>query len=122
MTNSNLKFFPEQQEIIWVDFQPSKDNELRGRHPAVVLSTNGFSKITGQVAISPITHAANNHLKSLFVPISNNDKVQGYVNPMQFHTFSIIGRNMTSTHTFLDDEAFMNVIRTHEQILNIYDN
>lgn len=121
MTNSKSPFFPEQQEIVWVDFQPSKHNELRGRHPAVVLSTKGFSQITGQVVVSPITHATSNHLKSFFVPISNNAQIQGYVNPLQFHTFSLLGRHITSTQTFLDDAAFMKVIRTHAQILNIYD-
>ncbi|WP_125567513.1 type II toxin-antitoxin system PemK/MazF family toxin [Companilactobacillus insicii] len=114
------KFYPEQQEIVWVDFQPSKDNELRGRHPAVVISTSGYSKITGQVAVSPITHGKNNKLKSMFIPINNNDKVDGYVNPLQFHTFSILGRNIQSSSTILDDASFAEVIRIHEQILNIY--
>lgn len=120
MTNSNPKWFPQQQEIVWVNFQPSSNSELRGRHPAVVLSTQGFSKVTGQVAVSPITHATNNRLKGMFIPVLNNAQIQGYVNPLQFHTFSLIGRQITSTQTFLDDEAFMNVIRRHEQILNIY--
>lgn len=119
-SKTTKKFYPEQQEIVWVDFQPSKDNELKSRHPAVVLSTSGYSKITGQVAVSPITHGRNNKLKSMFVPVNNNSKIEGFVNPLQFHTFSISGRNIQSSGTSLDDEAFAAVIVTHEQILDIY--
>ncbi|MFC6164978.1 type II toxin-antitoxin system PemK/MazF family toxin [Lactiplantibacillus dongliensis] len=111
---------PVQREIVWIDFQPSQANELRGRHPAVGLSTAGFSELTGQVAVSPITHATHNHLKTMFIPINNNPKINGFVNPLQFHTFSIIGRHIESTGTLLDIEAFARVIRIHQQLLNIY--
>ncbi|AKP64095.1 type II toxin-antitoxin system PemK/MazF family toxin [Levilactobacillus koreensis] len=114
-----IKDYPEQQEIIWIDFQSSRSNELRDRHPAVVLSTVGFSKITNQVAVSLITHATSNRLKDMFVPVANNPQIEGYVNPLQFHTFSLKGRDITTTGTFLDDYAFAKVLRIHKQILNI---
>jgi len=102
-----------------VDFQPSKSNELRGRHPAVVISTIGFSIITGQAAVSPITHAANNNLRSMFIPIKKDHKINGFINPLQFHTFSINGRNIKSSGEFLDDASFAYVIQAHKQILDI---
>jgi len=118
--NSNERLvYPIQQEIVWVDFQPSSDNEIYGRHPAVVLSTSGFSIITNQVAISPITHAHHNRLNQLFIPVTNNSEVEGFVNPLQFHTFSILGRHLETTSTFLDDAAFSEVIRIHKQILDL---
>jgi len=119
MSSSAKEFYPNQREIIWVDFQPSKDNELRGRHPAVGLSTIGYSKITNQVAVSPITHGNNNKLRSMFIPVRNNERVEGFVNPLQFHTFSIVGRKIQTTHTFLDDVAFAKVMKIHKQILDI---
>lgn len=119
--NSNLEptFFPTKQEIIWVNFQPSTANELRGRHPAVVLSTSGFSKVTGQVAVSPITHGRSNRLNDAFIPVTGNEKIDGYVNPFQFHTFSISGRHIESSGTFLSTEAFAQLIQIHKQILDI---
>jgi len=56
----------------------------------------------------------------MFIPINNNPKINGFVNPLQFHTFSIIGRHIESTGTLLDIEAFARVIRIHQQLLNIY--
>ena len=117
--NSKYPLSFEQQEIVWADFQPSTENELRGRHPAVVLSTKGYSLITGLVAVSPITHATNNHFKSLFVPIEQNSKITGFVNPLQFHTFRIKGRHIESAGSHLDDHTFAQVIRIHRQLLNL---
>ncbi|KRK89701.1 hypothetical protein FC99_GL000318 [Levilactobacillus koreensis JCM 16448] len=55
----------------------------------------------------------------MFVPVANNPQIEGYVNPLQFHTFSLKGRDITTTGTFLDDYAFAKVLRIHKQILNI---
>lgn len=118
MKNSSDPFYPRRQEIVWVDFQPSKENEMRGRHPAVVLSNPGYSQITGLVAVSPITHASANRLKSMFIPVQNNSEINGYVNPLQFHTFSIKGRHVQSTATFLDDLAFAEVMKIHRQLMS----
>lgn len=52
-----IKNIPDQQDIIWINFQPSKGQEIRGRHPAVVLSHADYTIQTGLVAVSPITHA-----------------------------------------------------------------
>ncbi len=47
------------------------------------MSNVGYSQITGLVVIAPITHATNNRLKDFFVPVVS-DKVDGYINPLQF--------------------------------------
>jgi len=114
----NFNYVPEQQDIIWINFQPSKKNELLGRHPAVVLSTSGYTAVTGLVAVSPITHATDNRLKEMFVPIKLNFGIEGFVNPLKFHTFSVIGRHVEYAGGLLDDASFAIVLKVHQQILN----
>jgi mRNA interferase MazF len=111
-------YVPERQDVVWVDFQPSKLNEIRGRHPAVVLSNSGYSRLTGLVAVSPITHAVNNKLQELFIPIKTNFDIEGYINPLQFHTFSIKGRNVQFAGGLIDDATFAEVAIRHEQIVS----
>ncbi|MDV7719330.1 pemK family growth inhibitor [Pediococcus ethanolidurans] len=74
--------------------------------------------VTGLVAVSPITHAADNRLKELFVPIKTNFGIEGFVNPLQFHTFSMTGCNVEFAGGLLDDASFAVVLRVHQQILN----
>lgn len=111
-------YIPEQQDIVWINFQPSKANELKERHPAVVLSNSGYTMVTGLVAVSPIMHATDNRLKELFVPIKTNFGIEGFVNPLQFHTFSMTGRHVEFAGGLLDDASFAVVLRVHKQILN----
>lgn len=114
----NYNYLPQQQDIVWIDFMPSKGNELTGRHPAVVLSSSGYTEITGLVAVSPITHAENNRLKEFFIPITCNT-IDGYINPLQFFTYSITKRHLQFTGEILGDLAFSQIIETHRQLLNI---
>ncbi|WP_367371214.1 type II toxin-antitoxin system PemK/MazF family toxin [Pediococcus parvulus] len=114
----NFNYVPEQQDIIWINFQPSKKNEIGGRHPAVVLSTSGYTAVTGLVAVSPITHATDNRLKEMFVPIKSDFGIEGFVNPLKFHTFSVIGRHVEYAGGLLDDASFAIVLKVHQQILN----
>lgn len=57
MSSKKNNYIPEKQDIIWIDFKPSKNEEIRGRHPAVVLSSAIYSEITGLTVVSPIMHA-----------------------------------------------------------------
>ncbi|WP_322972982.1 type II toxin-antitoxin system PemK/MazF family toxin [Limosilactobacillus pontis] len=69
MTNYKTQYIPDRQDLIWINFKPSVGQEIRGRHPAIVISSANYSRLTGLVMVMPITHAANNRLKSLFIPL-----------------------------------------------------
>ncbi|GAF37732.1 type II toxin-antitoxin system PemK/MazF family toxin [Lentilactobacillus farraginis] len=78
-------YVPNQQDIIAIDFDPSVGHEIRKRRPALVLSNEGYSRLTGLVVISPIIHASNNALREsgFLVQITNvnysamNDRASG---------------------------------------------
>lgn len=109
---------PEQQDIIWIDFQPSKGNEIRGRHPAMVLSLAGYTMQTGLVMVMPITYAKHNRLKGYFIDIQVNT-IGGFVNPLQTYTFSVKGRNAEPTGEKVSDLVWAKALQKHEQIIGI---
>lgn len=49
------KYIPEQGDIVFFDFNPTKGHEQRGFRPAVVISTNVFNQNTKMVIVCPIT-------------------------------------------------------------------
>jgi mRNA interferase MazF len=81
------EYIPKQQDILWIDFDPSKGKEIQKKRPAVVVSSSGYIKYTGFVAVCPITNGAKNLLEAGILEKVVEREVQGYVNPLQLHTF-----------------------------------
>lgn len=113
------EYIPERQDIVWIDFMPSKHEEIRGRYPAVVLSTSIYTRLTGLVVVAPITHASQNRLRDFFIPISNSDlKIEGYVNPLQFFSFFVKERHVEFSGDVLPDGLYGEVQRRVMQIIS----
>ena len=51
---------PDRQEIIWIDCNPQVGQEMRDRHPFLVLSPRIFNEKTSLVIGLPMTTAAYN--------------------------------------------------------------
>ena len=49
------KYIPEQGDLVYLDFNPTKGHEQKGFRPAVVISSNVFNKNTKMVIVCPIT-------------------------------------------------------------------
>jgi len=75
---------PRQKDIIWVNFTPSYGKEIRGKHPALVVSSNDYNEKTSYVIVCPITSKGNDF--SGYVPLTDY-KVHGRVNATQVHSF-----------------------------------
>jgi mRNA interferase MazF len=115
----NYSYVPERQDIIWINFLPTVGEELRGRHPAVVLSTKIYSELTGLVLVTPITHGANDRLKDFFIPLNSSagGKTEGFINPLQLFTFSVKGRKAEFTGEILTDSTFALVQKKVRQLV-----
>ena len=50
-----VKYIPKQGDIIYLDFNPIKGNEQKGKRPAIVISKEVFNKNTKMVIVCPIT-------------------------------------------------------------------
>lgn len=75
-----------QGDILWLDFSPSVGSEMRGRHPALVVSSDLYNQKTSYIIVCPITSHGNNFPG--YVPL-NNYKIRGRVNANQVHSFSL---------------------------------
>ena len=49
------KYIPKQGDIIYLDLNPTKGHEQRGKRPAIVVSINVFNEHTNMVMVCPIT-------------------------------------------------------------------
>lgn len=101
-------YIPRQQDIIWIDFDPSKGKEIQKRRPAIVISNDNYNKQTGFVAVCPITHGQELlKRKGLLIEVKSS-KVDGWINPLQIHTFDFSYRNAKLIDV-LDDASFSQV-------------
>lgn len=111
-------YIPNQQDIIYIDFDPAVGHEIRKRRPALVLSNQGYSRLTHLVVVAPITHAANNALRaSGFLVKVASQHIDGYVNPLQFYTYDYSNRH-SEFIDILDTPSFVKVKQTIIDILN----
>lgn len=76
----------EQGDIVWLDFSPSKDNEMRGKHPAVVVSSNAYNQKTNYVMVCPITSHGNQF--ESYVELEDYQGVHGRINTAQLYSYS----------------------------------
>lgn len=111
-------YIPDQQDIIWLDFDPAVGHEIRDRRPAVVLSNKGYSQLTNLVVVAPITRAKKNKLRKngFFVPVNTED-IEGYVNPLQFFTYDYEKRRAEYAG-FLQTADYVTVKQTVLDILD----
>lgn len=71
--------------------------------------------MTGFVAVCPITHGSKELVKrDLAIPIYS-DNIDGYINPLQLHTFDYKARNATKI-TQLDTATFQKVVQLYNFI------
>lgn len=77
---------PEQGDLIWLNFTPSFGRELRGKHPALVVSSNAYNKKTNYIIVCPITSGINDFPG--YIPL-NGYKIHGRINATQIHSFEV---------------------------------
>jgi mRNA interferase MazF len=61
-------YVPGTGDLIWTDFDPTKDREQAGRRPALVVSPTDFSRNTGFVVVCPITSRVRPFPTSVVLP------------------------------------------------------
>lgn len=95
MNGATNLYLPRKGDIVSINFDPSRGVEIKKRRPALVISSFQYSKLTGLAVVVPITHASNNRFRKLglLIPTAST-KVDGFINPLQFHTFDVVSRKM----------------------------
>ncbi len=49
------EYIPKQGDIVYLDFNPTKGHEQKGKRPAMVVSISVFNKNTNMAIVCPIT-------------------------------------------------------------------
>lgn len=66
------KYVPKRNEIVWLDFEPTKGKEIGKYRPALVLSSKEYNAATGLLICCPISTSIRGSATE--VPVSNLDK------------------------------------------------
>ncbi|GAA0328167.1 type II toxin-antitoxin system PemK/MazF family toxin [Morganella psychrotolerans] len=64
-------YIPRRNDIIWLDFEPTKGKEIGKYRPALVLSGEEYCKKTGLVICCPISTSIRGSITE--VPVNNLD-------------------------------------------------
>lgn len=64
-------YIPEREDIIWLDFEPTKGKEIGKYQPAFVLSSKAYHQQTGLLICCPISTSIRGGLTE--VPLNNLD-------------------------------------------------
>lgn len=66
------QYVPDRNEIIWLDFEPTKGKEIGKYRPALVLSSKAYNQQTGLIICCPISTSIRGG--STEVPLNNLDQ------------------------------------------------
>lgn len=111
-----MKYDPKQGDIVWLNFSPSFGKEMKGKHPALVVSSNAYNKKTNYIIVCPITSGGNNF--SGYIPL-NDYKTFGRVNATQVHSFDTNRIISTEFIERLRDEDFLLVKQVLDYALSV---
>lgn len=75
-----------QGDILWLNFSPSVGKEMRGNHPALVVSSDDYNTKTSYIIVCPITSHGNDFAGYISL---NGYKIHGRINATQIHSFSL---------------------------------
>jgi mRNA interferase MazF len=90
---SGNAYCPDAGDFIWIELDPIKGHEQRGRRPAVVLSPRVYNERTGLCVACPITGQAKGY--PFEVPIPSGQAVTGVVLADQVRCLSWTERNVS---------------------------
>lgn len=65
-------YIPARNDLIWLDFEPTKGKEIGKYRPALVLSSERYNKQTGLMICCPISTSIRGTMTE--VPVGNLDK------------------------------------------------
>ena len=68
-----VKYIPQRNDIVWLDFEPVKGKEIGKYRPALVLSSKEYNKKSGLLICCPISTSIRGGVTE--VPVKNLDKL-----------------------------------------------
>ncbi len=88
---AKIKYIPSRGDIVWIDFNPTKGHEQRGRRPAVVISPEKYNRLSGQAIFCPVTSKVK---KYPFEVVFQGTSITGAILSDQVRTMDFTKRNI----------------------------
>lgn len=84
-------YIPARGDIVWIDFDPTKGHEQKGRRPAIVISSEKYNAISGRALVCPITSKSKGYA---FEVVYKGQHIQGAILADQVRTLDFRERNV----------------------------
>ena len=101
------KYIPKQGDVIFLNFNPTKDHEQAGFRPVVVISNNVFNQNTKMVMVCPIT--SNDKYFPTHYNLEDTKNIHGAVLCEHIRSIDYESRNVKFVEK-LSDNDFLSVI------------
>jgi mRNA interferase MazF len=84
-----MSYIPDRGDIIWLEFDPQKGHEQKGRRPGIVLSKKEYNQKSNLAIICPIT----SKIKGYPFEVRINSIIQGIILSDQIRSIDWKSRN-----------------------------
>ena len=101
------KYIPKQGDVIFLNFNPTKDYEQAGFRPAIVISNNVFNQNTKMVMVCPIT--SNDKYFPTHYNLEDTKNIHGAVLCEHIRSIDYESRNVKFVEK-LSDNDFLSII------------
>jgi mRNA interferase MazF len=98
-------YIPNSKDIIWLNLNPAKGHEQKGKRPCLVLTGKEFNQKTGLVFITPITSKGRGYVFHLKF---KSKKIKGFIMTEQVRSIDWKNRSIKYVDT-LDKKTFSQV-------------
>lgn len=63
-----MEYVPKRGDVVWMDFNPQKGNEIRGTRPALILSPESYNTKVGLCVVCAITSKVKGYPFEVIIP------------------------------------------------------
>src|SRR4030042_5374552 len=86
-----MSYIPDHGDIVWLEFDPQKEHEQKGKRPGIVLSKKEYNQKSNLAIICPIT----SKIKGYPFEVRINSIIQGVILSDQIRSIDWKSRNAT---------------------------
>ena len=108
-----MPYVPDRGDIIWLEFDPQKGHEQKGRRPGIVLSKKEYNQKSNLAIICPIT----SKIKDYPFEVKVNSIIQGVILSDQIRSIDWKSRNAAFIEK-IPEEILKEILENVDLLLN----
>ena len=108
-----MSYIPDRGDIVWLEFDPQKGHEQKGRRPGIVLSKKEYNQKSNLTVICPIT----SKIKGYPFEVRINSIIQGVILSDQIRSIDWKSRNAAFIEK-IPEEILKEILENIDLLLN----